>query len=101
MSSRESGTSLMARRFCVDASVMPKQRGRLPLPISRPEQQVTAVCQAREFLVRLINTRQTPGIPREVRREARALLRHYPPAVQLRAMLEGSVERADGLTDLP
>ena len=42
----------------------------------------------RDFLLRLMNTKETPRIPREVRREARALLRHYPPADQLRPALE-------------
>ena len=42
----------------------------------------------RDFLLRLIDTKETPRIPREVRREARALLRHYPPADQLRPALE-------------
>ena len=56
--------------------------------ISTPLQQVTAVVATRDFLLRLIDTKETPRIPREVRREARALLRHFPPADQLRPALE-------------
>ena len=56
--------------------------------ISSPSQQVSAVVSTRDFLLRLIDTKETPRIPREVRREARALLRHYPIAEQLRPVLE-------------
>jgi hypothetical protein len=42
----------------------------------------------RDFLLRLTNHKETPRIPREVRREARALLRHYPVADELREILE-------------
>ena len=56
--------------------------------ISSPSQQVSAVVATRDFLLRLIDTKETPRIPREVRREARALLRHYPIAEQLRPVLE-------------
>ena len=56
--------------------------------ISSPSQQVSAVVATRDFLLRLINTKETPRIPREVRREARALLRHYPIAEHLRPVLE-------------
>ncbi len=56
--------------------------------ISNPQQQVAAVVATRDFLLRLINTKETPRIPREVRREARALLRHFPIADELRPVLE-------------
>jgi hypothetical protein len=51
-------------------------------------QQTSAVVATRDFLLRLIDTKETPRIPREVRREARALLRHYPIASELRPVLE-------------
>ena len=70
-------------------------RGQMPLPIRRPDvristhsQQIAAMVATRDFLLRLMNTKETPRIPREVLREARALLRHYPPADQLRPALE-------------
>ena len=56
--------------------------------ISSPMQQVAAVVATRDFLLRLVNTKETPRIPREVRREARALLRHYPLPERLRPVLE-------------
>ena len=56
--------------------------------ISSTMQQTSAVVATRDFLLRLIDTKETPRIPREVRREARALLRHYPIASELRPVLE-------------
>ena len=56
--------------------------------ISSPSQQVSAVVATRDFLLRLVDTKETPRIPREVRREARALLRHYPLPETLRPVLE-------------
>ena len=56
--------------------------------ISNPQQQVASVVATRDFLLRLINTKETPRIPREVRREARALLRHFPIADELRPVLQ-------------
>lgn len=64
------------------------QRRKPDIRISTPLQQVSSVVATRDFLLRLINPKVTPRIPREVRREARALLRHYPPADQLRPALE-------------
>ncbi len=47
-------------------------------PRSSPEQQVSALVAARDLLMRLCDPGQTPRVPGSVRREARALLRHYP-----------------------
>ena len=56
--------------------------------ISSTAQQVSAVVATRDFLLRLMDTKETPRIPREVRREARALLRHFPIADELRPVLQ-------------
>ena len=37
-----------------------------------------SVINTREFLFRLINSKETPRVPRYIRENARALLRHYP-----------------------
>jgi hypothetical protein len=63
--------------------------------ISSPTQQIASVVAARDFLLRLTDTKETPRIPREVRREARALLRHYPIADQLRPVLEQGLRVKD------
>jgi hypothetical protein len=60
--------------------------------ISSISQQVSAVVATRDFLLRLINTKETPRIPREVRREARALLRHYPPVNELKPALQRGLD---------
>lgn len=56
--------------------------------ISNPMQQVSAVVATRDFLLRLTNTKESPRVPGEIRREARALLRHFPIASELRPVLE-------------
>lgn len=60
-------------------------------------QEVSAVIEARAFLARVCDPRQTPRVSRAVRSEARALLRRYPPASRLRPVLEGRAS----LLDLP
>jgi hypothetical protein len=64
---------------------------RLRLPISRRAQQVSAVVAARNFLLRLTDPALTPRVSGDVRGEARALLRHYPPATVLRPLLEAGL----------
>jgi hypothetical protein len=52
-------------------------------------QQVSAVLNTRELLLRLVDTKRTPRVPREIRAEARALLRSFPASHVLRPVLEG------------
>ena len=56
--------------------------------ISSPMQQVNAMVATRDFLLRLTNPAETRRVPGEIRREARALLRHYPVAERLRPLLQ-------------
>ncbi len=49
------------------------------MQISSPSQELNSIVATRDFLLRLTDTKESPRIPGEVRREARALLRHYPP----------------------
>lgn len=70
-------------------------RYRLTVPISSPMQQAAAVVATRDFLLRLSDPQATRRVPGEVRKEARALLRHFPIADALRPiLLEGL--RGDG-----
>ena len=46
--------------------------------MTMPVERVRAVDNTRAFLVRLLNPRETPRVPRAVRQEAARLLRHYP-----------------------
>lgn len=57
-------------------------------PISTSQQKIDSMVATRDFLLRLTNVQQEPRIPREVRREARTLLRHYPPKRELKPILE-------------
>ena len=65
----------------------------MKLRISQPNQQLEAMVGAREFLLRLTDTKETPRIPREVRREARAIMRHFPPEHELRPLLIKLLEK--------
>lgn len=53
-------------------------------------QEIAAVLQTRTLLQRLSDHQLTPRIPREIRSEARALLRWFPRAEQLRPALQNS-----------
>lgn len=65
---------------------------RLTVPISSPIQQVAAVVATRDFLLRLSDPRATRRVPGEVRKEARALLRHFPIAETLRPILREGLQ---------
>lgn len=60
--------------------------------ISSPEQQVSAVLASRDFLLRLTRAKETPRVPPGIRREALALLRHFPATERLRPVLERCLE---------
>jgi hypothetical protein len=53
-------------------------------------QAVAALLETRSFLARLSDPAQTPRVPHSLRREARALLRHYPREERLRPVLTGA-----------
>jgi hypothetical protein len=43
-----------------------------------PEEEARAIAQVRTFLFSLLDPKQTPRVPREVRQRARRVLKHYP-----------------------
>lgn len=43
-----------------------------------PDQRFHAVRWTEEFLMALIDPKQTPRVPKEIRRRAASLLKHYP-----------------------
>jgi hypothetical protein len=71
------------------------RRNRISVPISTPMQQVAAVVATRDFLLRLTQPSETHRVPGEVRKEARALLRHYPAADVLRPLLAKGLEKSN------
>ena len=48
-----------------------------------PVERTRTVLRTREFLKNLLDPKQTPRIPRALRNQARALLKHYPTAIDL------------------
>lgn len=54
--------------------------------MTTPEERTRAVLEAREFFHDLARPQVTPGVPEEVRRQARWFLRHYPSASELSLM---------------
>ena len=43
-----------------------------------PEEEARAIAATRTFLYALLDPRQTPRVPREIRQRARRVLKHYP-----------------------
>ena len=43
-----------------------------------PDERYRAVRETRRFLQNLVNSASTPGVPKIIRQQAHALLRHYP-----------------------
>lgn len=48
--------------------------------MTMPSERTRAVLQAAELLRELMNPEETPGVPCQVRQQARRLLRHFPSA---------------------
>lgn len=69
--------------------------------ISSPQQQISAVLASRDFLLRLTRPKETPKVPPYVRREALALLRHFPSTERLRPVLEQRLELPEPKTPDP
>jgi hypothetical protein len=51
--------------------------------MTTPDERTRSVMQTRLFLEELCTGARTSGVPEEIRREARRLLRHYPDAGHL------------------
>lgn len=48
-----------------------------------PYERTRAVVQTEEFLKNLINPKKTPRVPKEIRKQAYFLLRHYPNQIDM------------------
>lgn len=48
-----------------------------------PRERTRAIQRAQRFLLDLMDARATPRVPADLRREARAILRHYPGVYDL------------------
>jgi len=52
--------------------------------MTTPDERTRAVLHTRDFLEALRDSGMQPGVPDEVREQARRLLRHYPDVTDLR-----------------
>jgi hypothetical protein len=51
-----------------------------------PFERTNALKRARSFLIKLLDPKETPRVPLEIRKEARALLKHYPWDLDLKKL---------------
>lgn len=61
-----------------------------------PHEEAYAIARTRQFLLDLLNPKATPRVPREIRRRAHVLSKHYPvlPTVeQAQRMMERMVRK--------
>lgn len=56
--------------------------------MTMPDERFAAVEYARQFLLALVDSKQTPKVPRYIRQEALRRLRHYPQAYELELAAE-------------
>jgi len=61
-----------------------------------PAERTRAVAHTEQFLCDLLDPRKTPRVPRDIRRRAAALLRHYPSQFDMEIVVqEGSSRFGD------
>lgn len=51
-----------------------------------PDERYRSLTQTREFLIQLMNSKDTPRVPKIIRQRARGLLRHWPDSYHLELM---------------
>jgi len=54
--------------------------------VTTPDERVRALRYAKAVLEAMLSTEEWPGIPEELRRQARVSLRHYPTPSDLRML---------------
>jgi len=55
--------------------------------MTTPIEKVRAIINARDFLLRLLDPKETPRVPKDIRREARQRVKHLPHEYELTGML--------------
>ena len=68
--------------------------------MTTPHERTRALLQTKKFLGELIDSDKTPGIPEEIRRQAKILLRHYPGIFHLELASKALPEQYGPITDL-
>jgi hypothetical protein len=62
-----------------------------------PVERTNAVVYTREFLLSLLDPKETPRIPKAIRKQALRLLRHYPSKFEMDII----ANREDGDEEIP
>jgi hypothetical protein len=57
--------------------------------MTMPDERFRAVRYAREFMHDLLDPKKTPKVPKEIRRRALSVLRHYPMEGEMELAAEG------------
>ncbi len=57
-----------------------------------PDERSRAVKYARQFLLELLDPKATPRVPREIRKRAHAVLRHFPHDLDIETAAEKAPE---------
>ena len=60
-----------------------------------PDERYRALIRAEQFLIRLMDPKQTPRVPAVIRREAGSVLRHWPGEYYLERLAQDSPDILD------
>jgi len=64
--------------------------------MTMPDERYRSLAWAREFLSELCDPKKSPRVPLKVRKNARAVLRHFPDTYSLRVLAESNPEILQG-----
>ena len=65
-----------------------------------PDERYRALLEAKKFLYELVDPKKTPRVPKNIRRQAYAVLRHFPWDMDLELIAEKIPERYKNLEAL-
>lgn len=61
--------------------------------MTTPHERLDAIKHTEDFLIKLLDLKETPKVPKKVREEARMCLRHYPTTYDVYRMVGGDSEK--------
>lgn len=64
--------------------------------MTTPAERLRAIVYARDFLLALLDPKQTPRVPKEIRIRAYDRLRHYPSKLEIEQIPTGRVKKFFG-----
>ena len=77
----------MQKKRILSASREPNMQLPLRRPMTLPDERYRAVVQTIKFLTDILNT---PRVPKDIKAQARSLLRHYPSAYDMKQAAQTS-----------